>query len=256
MRAMRSEDIHSNFGPAGSEFYITQPAPCPYLHGRTERKIFSFLDGADAPSVNGVLTRRGFRRSQNIIYTPACENCQACVPVRVVANEFELTRSRRRILKKNADLIRTEKPARATTEQYSVLRAYLDARHADGGMADMTVLDYAAMVEETAVETRIVEYRRRNSETGENTLIACALTDVLADGCSMVYSFFDPDEESASLGAYMILDHIRAAQEAGLDYVYLGYWVAGSAKMDYKVRFQPLEKLTETGWTRWEPETR
>ncbi|MEL6365908.1 MAG: arginyltransferase [Pseudomonadota bacterium] len=250
---MRSEDIQTNFGPAGSEFYITQPAPCPYLHGRTERKIFSFLDGSDASAVNGVLTRRGFRRSQNIIYVPACDTCQACVPVRVVASEFELSKSRRRIVKRNADISRTERPARATTEQYSVLRGYLDARHAEGGMADMTVLDYAAMVEETAVDTKIIEYRAPDPETGEPRLIACALTDHLADGLSMVYSFFDPDADARSLGVYMILDHVRAAQEAGLDYVYLGYWVAGSAKMDYKIRFQPLEKLTENGWRRWEP---
>ena len=247
---MRSEDIRDDFGRSGSEFYITQPAPCPYLPGKTERKIFSFLDGPNATSMNGMLTRRGFRRSQNIIYTPACERCEACVPVRIAVNDFDIQGSRKRILKRNAGLSRRERPARATSEQYSVLRGYLDERHADGGMADMTVLDYAAMVEETSIDTRLIEYRERDAETGEERLLACALTDFLADGLSMVYSFFEPDDAARSLGAFMILDHVRAAQEAGLDYVYLGYWVAGSAKMAYKTRFQPLEKLTDKGWVR------
>jgi len=249
---MRSEDVRSEFRRSGSEFYITQPAPCPYLAGRTERKIFSFLEGPGADAMNAALTARGFRRSQNIIYTPACERCRACVPVRIRVADFEFTRSRRRLLNRNARLGRRVRPAHATGEQYSVLRAYLDARHADGGMADMTVLDYAAMVEETAVETRLFEYRLKTAGPGEEPLIACALTDVLDDGLSMVYSFFEPEEERASLGAYMILDHVKAATDMGLPYVYLGYWVAGSAKMAYKARFQPLEKLTEEGWVRLE----
>lgn len=246
---MRNEDIARRLGLESGEFYITAPAPCPYLAGRTERKVFSYLSGPGAPSLNALLTRRGFRRSQNIIYVPACETCTACVPVRVVVDDFKLTKSRRRVLSRNADLLRRVRPPRATGAQFSVLRGYLDARHEDGGMADMTVLDYASMVEETSVHTMIFEYALRE-ETGEERLVACALSDRLTDGLSMVYSFFEPDEDARSLGRFMILDHIALARDLGLPYVYLGYWVDGSPKMHYKADFQPLEKLTAKGWVR------
>lgn len=252
---MSNEDFARRFGLEDGEFYVTAPAPCPYLPGRRERKIFSYLSGEAAPATNALLTRRGFRRSQNIIYVPACEGCSACVPVRVVASDFDLSKSRRRTLTRNADIIRRIKAPRATSEQFSVLRGYLDARHDNGGMADMTVLDYASMVEETAVDTMIVEYSLRDEATGEERLIAAALTDRLTDGLSMVYSFFEPDEDTRSLGRFMILDHVSLAREFSLPYVYLGYWVQGSAKMDYKTNFQPLEKLTATGWVRMDKQT-
>ena len=245
---MSNEKFARRFGLDGGDFYITPPAPCPYLQGREERKVFAYLGGDGASSTNALLTRRGFRRSQNIIYLPACESCAACVPVRVVVDEFDLSKSRRRVVTRNADLVRRLKGPRATGEQFSVLRGYLDSRHGDGGMADMTVLDYASMVEETSVDTLIVEYRQQ--DTDDDILIGAALTDRLTDGLSMVYSFFEPDEAARSLGRYMILDHISLAKELNLPYVYLGYWVNGSAKMEYKTQFQPLEMLTANGWTR------
>lgn len=245
---MRNEDIKKRLGLESGDFYMTAPAPCPYLNGKSERKVFSYLGGSAASAANSVLTARGFRRSQNIIYIPACETCQACVPVRVKVDGFTMTKSRRRIINRNSDLIRRVRGPRATSEQFSVLRGYLDARHREGGMADMTVLDYASMIEETAVDTVVIEYALRDSETGEEKLIACALTDRLADGLSMVYSFFEPDETARSLGRYMILDHVALAREFGLPFVYLGYWVAGSDKMAYKQSFRPLEKLTAAGW--------
>lgn len=247
---MSNEEFARRLGLEGGEFYITSPAPCPYLKGRSERKVFSYLGGDNASATNALLTRRGFRRSQNIIYLPTCEACSACVPVRIVVDDFELSRSRRRALTRNADLFRKVASPRATGEQFSVLRAYLDERHFDGGMADMTVLDYASMVEETNVDTMVIEYRLREEGADDSTLIAAALTDRLTDGLSMVYSFFDPEAASRSLGRFMILDHISLARELGLPYVYLGYWVDGSDKMDYKVEFQPLEKLTSRGWVR------
>ena len=252
---MSNEDFARRFGLEGGEFYVTAPAACPYLPGRQERKIFSYLSGDAAPSTNALLTRRGFRRSQNIIYVPACEACNSCVAVRVVTEDFDLSRSRRRTLTRNADVIRRIKGPRATGEQFSVLRGYLDARHDAGGMADMTVLDYASMVEETAVDTMIVEYSLLDEHTGEEKLIAVALTDRLTDGLSMVYSFFEPDEDARSLGRFMILDHIALAREFNLPYVYLGYWVEGSRKMEYKIDFQPLEKLSATGWVRMDRQT-
>ena len=161
----------------------------------------------------------------------------------------------RRIAERNADIVGEMRPPVPTSEQYSVFRGYLDTRHRDGGMADMTVLDFAMMVEDSHVQTRLVEYRRRGPDTGFNgrgrgPLLAVALTDVLSDGLSMVYSFFDPDVQGRSLGTFMILDHIERAKQMGLAYVYLGYWVRGSKKMDYKGRFLPQERLLPDGWTR------
>jgi arginine-tRNA-protein transferase len=175
----------------------------------------------------------------------------------VIADEFRPNRSMRRILARNSDLIGDMRSGAPTSEQYSVFRAYLDARHRDGGMADMTVLDYAMMVEDSHVDTRVVEYRRRGPDSGITgrglgQLLAVALTDVLNDGLSMVYSYFDPDEASRSLGTFMILDHFARARRMGLPYVYLGYWVKGSRKMDYKGRFLPQERLASTGWVRVE----
>jgi len=217
--------------------------------------VFTHLVGERAPELNDLLTHGGFRRSQSIAYRPACESCRACVSVRVVVDAFRATRSMRRVLDLNADLVGEMRVPVPTSEQYSVFRGYLDSRHRDGGMADMTVLDYAMMVEDSHVETRIIEYRRRGPDTqvtgrGAGPLLGVALTDVLGDGLSMVYSFFDPDVSGRSLGTFMILDHIARARRLGLSYVYLGYWVKGSKKMDYKGRFLPQERLMPEGWLR------
>lgn len=236
------------------QFYLTAPSPCPYLPGRNERKVFTHLVGEKASDLNDLLTHGGFRRSQSIAYRPACDQCRACVSVRVVANEFQLSRNFRKVLGRNADVVGELRTAAPTSEQYSVFRAYLDARHRNGGMADMTVLDYAMMVEDSHVETRIVEYRMRDAEAAragrQGDLLAVALTDVLNDGLSMVYSFFEPGEEARSLGTFLILDHIARAKRMGLPYVYLGYWIDGSRKMDYKARFLPQQRLAPSGWTR------
>jgi len=217
--------------------------------------VFTHLVGERAPELNDLLTHGGFRRSQSIAYRPACESCRACVSVRVVVDAFRATRSMRRVLDLNGDLVGEMRIPVPTSEQYSVFRGYLDSRHRDGGMADMTVLDYAMMVEDSHVETRIIEYRRRGPDThvtgrGAGALLGVALTDVLGDGLSMVYSFFDPDASARSLGTFMILDHIARARRLGLSYVYLGYWVKGSKKMDYKGRFLPQERLMPEGWLR------
>ena len=232
------------------QFYLTAPSPCPYLVDRFERKVFTHLVGERAEPLNDLLTQGGFRRSQNIAYRPACEGCRACVSVRVLVNEFQWTKSLRRVASLNGGLERRERPALPSSEQYSLFRAYLDSRHADGGMADMTVLDYAMMIEDTHVDTHLYEYRHPGTSRVRGPLVGCALTDVLSDGLSMVYSFFDPDEAPNSLGTYMILAHVSRAAELGLPYVYLGYWVDGSEKMAYKTRFRPQEHLTAKGWAR------
>ncbi len=237
------------------QFYLTAPSPCPYLANREERKVFTHLVGERAPELNDLLTHGGFRRSQSIAYRPACEGCRACVSVRVLVDDFQPSRSMRRILQRNADMIGEMRIAVPTSEQYSVFRSYLDARHREGGMADMTVLDYAMMVEDSHVETRVVEYRARGPDSfingrGAGDLLAVGLTDVLVDGLSMVYSFFETELRDRSLGTFMILDHIARARRMGLPYVYLGYWVEGSRKMDYKARFLPQERLAPDGWRR------
>ncbi|MEA2975764.1 MAG: leucyl-tRNA---protein transferase [Alphaproteobacteria bacterium] len=237
------------------QFYLTAPSPCPYLTGKEERKVFTHLVGERAGELNDLLTHGGFRRSQSIAYRPACDACRACISVRVITGEFQPSRSMRRVMDRNSDIVGDMRIPVPAAEQYSLFRAYLDSRHRDGGMADMTVLDYAMMVEDSHVQTRLVEYRRRGPDSGitgrgSGPLLAVALVDVLSDGLSMVYSFFDPDENERSLGTFMILDHIARARRMGLDYVYLGYWVRGSRKMDYKGRFLPQERLMSAGWTR------
>lgn len=238
------------------QFFLTAPSPCPYLSGQFERKVFTHLVGEKAPELNDLLTQGGFRRSQNIAYRPACETCRACVSVRILAQEFKPTRNMKRVGQRNADLIGVEHQAEPSTEQYSLFRRYLDARHKRGGMSDMTVLDYAMMVEDSHVATKVIEYRKRGPASfitgkGEGELIGVALTDQMTDGLSMVYSYFNPDMEDRSLGTFMILDHIERARAAGLPHVYLGYWVDGSPKMAYKVRYRPQEHLGPRGWERF-----
>ncbi len=238
------------------EFYITAPQPCPYLPGRLERKLFTHLSQDKPDFLVDNLLKGGFRRSQNIAYMPYCDNCSACISVRIIVDEFVPSRSLRRIWKRNLDIEANRIEAVPTSEQYSVFRNYIDDRHADGGMSDMSILDYAVMVEDSSVDTFLTEYRlragvgRRASEQLE-PLLAVSLCDQLSDGISMVYSFFDPADADRSLGSYMIIDHVEHARSLGLPYVYLGYWIDGSPKMDYKTRFRPQEQLTPNGWVRF-----
>ncbi|MDR6332287.1 arginine-tRNA-protein transferase [Xanthobacter flavus] len=219
--------------------------------------MFTHLVGDRAAALNDVLTQGGFRRSQSIAYRPACEGCKACVSVRICVADFEESRSLRRVKAHNEDIVGQVKPPTPTSEQYSLFRTYVTSRHGTGGMADMSVLDYAMMVEDTHVHTRLVEYRKRGPDSrilgyGTGDLMAVALTDILSDGLSMVYSFYNPLAQDRSLGTYLILDHVTRARQMGLPYVYLGYWVHGSRKMDYKRRFLPQERLSPHGWERIE----
>jgi len=231
-------------------FFMTAVAPCPYLPGMTERKVFANLPFTDGAHVNDELTHAGFRRSQNIAYRPACEGCDACVSVRLPVPEFRFSRSQRKVLSRNADLSRDLVEAEATTEQFDLLKRYLTTRHPGGGMTDMTWADYVAMVEDTAVRTHLIEYRLPSSDGGPGDLIAVTLADLLSDGLSMVYSFFEPTIVKRSLGVFAILDHVRQAATVRLPFVYLGYWVQGSTKMDYKANFRPMEVLRPLGWMR------
>ena len=235
------------------QFYLTAPSPCPYLEDRMERKVFTHLVGSKAADTNDMLTLGGFRRSQNIAYRPACDHCRACISVRVLVDRFVLSKSQKRVLANNRDLIGEELPASPTPEQFSLFGDYLASRHGDGGMAGMSSLDFSMMVEDSHVDTRIIEYRQRGSQSGitgrgVGPLVAVALMDVLGDGLSMVYSFFDVGMAKRSLGSYMILDHIERARKMGLPHLYLGFWVEQSPKMSYKTRYKPQQHLTISGW--------
>ena len=229
-------------------FFLTAPSPCPYLPSREERKVFTHLPLTDGAAINDALTAAGFRRSQNIAYRPACESCEACVSARVPAAGYPFSRSEKRVLDRNRDLVRHGVESEATMEQFELLRRYLMARHAEGGMADMTWPDYLAMVEDTPVRTHLIEYRLPPEGRGPGDLVACALVDALADGLSLVYSFYEPTLRRRSLGSFIILDHVVQAGQHGIPYVYLGYWVQGSPKMDYKARFRPVEVLNGQSW--------
>ncbi|TNE41741.1 MAG: arginyltransferase [Alphaproteobacteria bacterium] len=234
---MKRVDIPSRF------FFSTPPAPCPYLENRLERKVVTLLAGEDPDHLHNTLSQAGFRRSQDLAYRPACDGCDACVPIRVCAGEFQFGKSFRRVWQKNTDLSASETPSIASSEHFALFHRYLRSRHSEGGMVDMDYTDYQAMVEESPVKSQLVEFRH---ESGK--LYASCLTDVMEDGLSLVYSFFAPEESRRSLGTYLILWHIMEAQRRGLPYIYLGYWISESPKMSYKKRFRPAEILTRDGW--------
>lgn len=217
-----------------------------------ERKLFTALQGEGAERLNNSLSQQGFRRSQNVLYRPSCAECSACLSARISVADFEASKTQRRTIRRNAHLTRKATSPWATEDQYALFRKYLDARHADGGMADMDVFEFAAMIEETPIRSRVVEY----IDERDGQLQGVSLTDLLDDGVSMVYSFYTPDRPQASLGTYLILDHVNIAKEASLPYVYLGYWVAGSQKMGYKAKFSGLEVYLGGEWRKMrDPQT-
>ena len=224
-------------------FYTTAPLPCPYITGRTERKVVTEITGPDAESLHDRLSRAGFRRSHNIAYAPVCPSCQACVPIRIPVALFQPDRGLRRIARANAGIDGYDVPARATAEQFQLFQRYQQLRHSDGDMATMSFYDYRAMVEDTPIETAITEFRDQSGR-----LVGGCLTDRLGDGLSAVYSFFAPELDRQSLGTWAILWLIERARRENLPYVYLGYWVAESRKMAYKARFRPCEILSNGAW--------
>ncbi|MFN3075624.1 MAG: arginyltransferase [Alphaproteobacteria bacterium] len=224
-------------------FFTTAPMPCPYLPGRQERKVVTELSGVEAVMLHDSLSQAGFRRSHAIAYAPACNGCSQCVPVRIDAEGFHFRQSFRRILKRNADLKVRLVKAKATAEQFRLFSRYQESRHGGSDMAQMVYHDYRAMVEDSPINTHLVEMRNADSH-----LVATCLTDGLSDGFSAVYSFFDPELPQRSLGTYSVLWLVGEARRLNLPYVYLGYWVAESRKMSYKGRFGPIEAFTPNGW--------
>ena len=232
--------------PNHPQFYVTAPQDCPYLENNVERKLFTALYGSNSRRLNNSLSKQGFRRSQNVLYRPSCSSCCACLSARIPVSEFTLSKSQKRTLRLNTDLNRVIKDPLASDEQFSLFKKYIKVRHANGGMSNMDCEDFSAMIEETNVNSKIIEYYRLSK--GRKNLLSLSLVDILDDGISMVYSIFEPGMQKRSLGKYMILDQIELARELKLEYVYLGYWVPGSPKMDYKKEYKPLEVFKDNIW--------
>lgn len=224
-------------------FYTTSPLPCPYIPGQTERKMVTELSGVHAETLHDKLSKGGFRRSHNIAYAPVCQGCNGCIPIRIRAGAYMPDRTQKRTERRNADLLVQELPPRATSEQYALFQAYQRSRHSHSDMSTMSFYDYRAMVEDTPIETSLVEFRLPGGR-----LVGACLTDRLGDGLSAVYSFFDTTENTRSLGTYAIIWLVRRAVELGLENVYLGYWVQDSSKMAYKAKFHPSEILRGGQW--------
>jgi arginine-tRNA-protein transferase len=224
-------------------FFSTSPGPCPYLQGRVERRVVTELVGCDTVALHNALSLAGYRRSHGIVYVPACPACDACVAVRVVADEFKPSRSQRRILNRNADLIVEELPPIATEEQYDMFAAYQRTKHGDGDMSKMKFADYQGLIEDTPIDTRLLEFR-----DSQLTLLGACLVDLVDNGLSAVYSFYDLEHNRRSLGAHMILALIERVRETGRKYVYLGFWIADCDKMSYKAAYRPLEARSHQGW--------
>ena len=234
--------------PEIAGFQLTATRPCSYLPGRTERMLFTWANDGSGSELYDRLTKYGFRRSRGVFYRPSCPQCSACISARVDVNEFTASRSQRRAARANASLKREIAAPADDSEAFELFRAYVLARHGGGGMDGMNSRDFKQMVDDAPVRTCMIKYSG-TAEGGEGqTLFAAALTDLLSDGLSMLYSFFDPSHSKRSLGTFMILDHIDLAKAHGLKYVYLGYWVPGSAKMGYKERFSGLEVYVGRAW--------
>jgi len=226
------------------QFFATAPAACPYVPGRAERKLIVELGGGNGAAFYDDLSRAGVRRSHCFAYKPACRGCASCVPVRIAVERFSHTRSTRRVRNANRDLCGSLVAPRATPEQFRLFAAYQRLRHVDSDMASMRYGDYRGMIEDTPVRTAMAEFRddRRN-------LVAASLIDLLDDGVSAVYSFYDPHRTKRSLGIWSVLWLVEECRRRGQPFVYLGYWIADSPKMAYKRRFPALERLDAGEWT-------
>jgi arginyl-tRNA--protein-N-Asp/Glu arginylyltransferase len=224
--------------------FQTLEHPCGYFDDRAARNLVIDPLARELPQVYGNALERGFRRSGGHVYRPHCANCRACVAARVPVAEFDPDRSQRRCLARNATISAQVTMPRCDAETFGLYRRYLDARHAGGGMDDPTEEDFERFLACEWSPTRFLELRL------DGDLVAVAVTDVLPHGLSAVYTFYAPEHAARGLGTCAILHQIRWAQAEGLPHLYLGYWIAGHAKMHYKSRFHPLETLVEGRWRR------
>ena len=224
------------------QFYATSPYPCSYLPGREARSQVATPPHLIDTEVYGALVRRGFRRSGAFTYRPHCDDCRACIPVRLPVAELKHNRAQRRALKDHSGLIARELPLGFHDEHYALYTRYQNARHAGGGMDEDSHEQYAHFLLQSRVDTRLIEF-----SLGD-TVCMVSIVDVLEDGLSSVYTFFDPDVAGASFGTYNILWQAQQCRALNLPYLYLGYWIANSRKMVYKSRFRPIEGLLDGHW--------
>jgi arginyl-tRNA--protein-N-Asp/Glu arginylyltransferase len=226
------------------QFYATSPYGCSYLPGRIARSQVSTPTHLIDASTYSELVKIGFRRSGVFTYRPWCDNCRECIPVRVPVQEFKANRSQRRALTQHAGLIARERPLAYREEHYQLYQRYQLARHSGGGMDNDNREQYGHFLLQTHVDTRLIEFCENDVPR-----MVCII-DVLADGLSSVYTFYDPATRTASYGTYAVLWQIAQCQHLGLPHLYLGYWIEHSRKMSYKANFQPLEALRQGEWQR------
>ena len=214
---------------------------CPYIRGQTEQRIA--VDISNNPQCHDGLAAAGFRRVENWVYRPACPQCDACLPWRVDVSNFKPGRNMSRIIKKNRDLSRHIASPTPSDDHFKLFKTYVTSRHDDGQMAQMDQYDFTSMISNSPIETILISYN-----DAEGNLVSAILCDLQSDGLSAVYSFFEPGLTTRSLGTFMILDLLSVAKDSDLNWLYLGYFVEGSRKMDYKARFRPAEVFKGGQW--------
>lgn len=224
------------------DLYLSMPHPCSYLPGRMSTILFVDPQRLLSDGEYGAFVRRGFRRSGDLVYRPHCQGCNACVAVRVPVRAFRPTRGQRRVWNRNRDIEIVEKPARFDSEHFDLYRRYQAGRHPESGMNDADPQKYLGFLASRQVDSRFFEMR------AAGRLLGVAVADVLPDGLSAVYTFFDPDVPQRGLGVFAVLWEIAETARRGLDFLYLGYWIAEAAKMSYKTNYRPLEALMGGHW--------